>query len=495
MNGYVLFFSHSPQLCWLAYLANLLTSKYGIHSVAMVKGKENYKDAITLQAYKEVIDVTEPIINADWVDLTKIESKISDIEKTVGHSFINESVAMDRHYSGSSLNYRDVIRELGRVAAHIERLVAKRGYPLIVIGEPNISSTRLAHMIFNDVPTCYIYQLTKVGKRIYFDYSLGYDWAELGQVYNTYKKEGVPDNIMAQAELLFRKLTEKYEMAYDTNAFLASGGNRHQILAQAAATLGSLLKNPRRYFTKHLNIHHKLIRFIRRYFLYEIRSAYLKKNETVINSGVFDSYSVFFLHFQPEHTVEGVAFEYRNQLETAVTIAASLPCGMHLLVKEHPAMLGYRTITEYKGLRRAKNLVIVSRTVDNASLLKSAKIIFTLSGTVAMEGLLMGVPVITLGRVYYNHLDGIHYLAGGLANLPDLISKVLTFKDDHDHRTRALFALSAIITCSYPGKFSSMFGIKEMGENDNIIELTHAINSELVKLGLIHENDVTTKVI
>ena len=201
---------------------------------------------------------------------------------------------------------------------------------------------------------------------------------------------------------------------------------------------------------------------------------------------VDEKYASYFMHYQPEHSTEGVAFEYRNQVDTAITIAASLPVGMWLAVKEHPAMVGLRPLEDYKKLLKQKNIKLLAADAPSHRLIKNASIVFTLSGTVSIESVLYGVPVITLGRIYYNYFNGVHHLQRW-HDLPALVRRIL---DENAHGVndaaeKSIMALAAILTASYPGKFSSYFSLEEMASTENVACLRDALKREMESIGVL----------
>ena len=65
-------------------------------------------------------------------------------------------------------------------------------------------------------------------------------------------------------------------------------------------------------------------------------------------------------------------------------------------------MLGRRPRKYYEHLKKLCNVVLVPPSMDNFTVIRNAKLIFTITGTAGMEGLLLRKPVITLESVIYN---------------------------------------------------------------------------------------------
>lgn len=144
-----------------------------------------------------------------------------------------------------------------------------------------------------------------------------------------------------------------------------------------------------------------------------------------------DAYAFFPLQLEPEMGTSLFSGFYTDQLWLIAQTAKSLPVGMYLYVKEHPAMYGYRTRGFYTKLKNIPNLKLVSPKVPGLRIVERAKLIVTLTGTSGWEGLLLGKPVITFGDIFYNVLPRVKKCEN-INDLPALIRKQLATaaKDD-----------------------------------------------------------------
>ena len=115
-----------------------------------------------------------------------------------------------------------------------------------------------------------------------------------------------------------------------------------------------------------------------------------------------ESYIYFPMHVQPESSTMTLAPFYLNQVSVIENVAKAAPYGMRVVVKEHPQMVGNRKLEYYQRLRNIVNVDVVEPHTDNFKLIKNAKLIFTITGTAGLEGLMLEKPVITLGEVLYN---------------------------------------------------------------------------------------------
>ena len=144
-----------------------------------------------------------------------------------------------------------------------------------------------------------------------------------------------------------------------------------------------------------------------------------------------------------------MAFEYQDQVSTLRNILATLPADMDLVVKEHTPMLGYRPLEFYQELLHMPGLVIADTHADSHDLITRAAVVVTLTGTVALEAVLYGIPAIVLGSIYFDGFNGI-YKAQSLKELATLLADptLLAGATDAD----AVRALGSLLRASQPGR-------------------------------------------
>jgi hypothetical protein len=135
-----------------------------------------------------------------------------------------------------------------------------------------------------------------------------------------------------------------------------------------------------------------------------LRAAFDRESEAELPDTRFAAY---FIHVQPEMTVDNWAFEFHDQIAAIRNIAAVLPADMPLVVKEHRSQAGWRDASFYKELHSIPGVIVLSDTVPATDVVRRARVVFTLTGTVSLEAMCLGVPAILLGSVYFEHFDGI----------------------------------------------------------------------------------------
>lgn len=121
-------------------------------------------------------------------------------------------------------------------------------------------------------------------------------------------------------------------------------------------------------------------------------------------SAVPAKYIYYALHYAPESSVNGLEPYFVDQLRAVDAILLNLPPGCHLVVKEHPAMVGLRPLGFYRELRRRPGLVLLLPSQDSRALIAGASIVASVTGTVGLEAWLMGKPCLLFGRNFFAHL-------------------------------------------------------------------------------------------
>lgn len=113
-----------------------------------------------------------------------------------------------------------------------------------------------------------------------------------------------------------------------------------------------------------------------------------------------------------------------NQLSLIKEVAASLPHGHYLYVKEHPVNPGYFTYRELRSLQKIPNIKVLEPTVHSWDLIIKCAFVFVLQGTVGWEAILVKKPVVCLGRPFYSYASFVHNVYD-ISDLTRVISKAL----------------------------------------------------------------------
>jgi Capsule polysaccharide biosynthesis protein len=116
-----------------------------------------------------------------------------------------------------------------------------------------------------------------------------------------------------------------------------------------------------------------------------------------------ERYVLYPIHFQPEASTLVQAPMYLDQVQLLQDVAASLPIGVRLYVKEHVSNRGRRPLEFYQALRAIPSVRLLGPDEDTWALIRGASAIAVITGTMGWEGLMFERPVVTFGEVFFNH--------------------------------------------------------------------------------------------
>lgn len=141
-------------------------------------------------------------------------------------------------------------------------------------------------------------------------------------------------------------------------------------------------------------------------------------------------------------------------------------------------MLGLRSQRFYEELLSMPNVRLASEAVNSRELILRSQIVFTISGTAALEAMFYGVPAVVFSHVFHSEFEGITPVYD-LYTLSEVVRTLLT-KGLTDNRKSALAALAAMYAASYPGELMSLT-VSESGvlNEENISQLRNALIQEL----------------
>ncbi|MDO8861664.1 hypothetical protein Q6D67_08115 [Haliea sp. E1-2-M8] len=488
-NRYVLFFSHAPQIKWFAYIARTLRINFGLQSVLWVIGEQDRNLGEATGEFFRVVDIIQE--ESDFARFRNTESAtnyLAAYEEDVGCNCTNRDIAMDRYLSRARWTIDKTLVYAAGILWRMRSELATRGQPMFAIGEENCLQYRMARRIVTSPYVC-LYMTGHFSDRFYVEYGMYYQWGRCQERYISFLENGVPDDILIKAEAKLNEIVNKKRSPEATERYIESGKGSlsHRVsitrlVDSLRRTMNVLFSHRESWNPKSLPISSNNV-FLS---LFDLLAQALVKRQLekmVLKQIPQDrKYAGFFLHVQPEHTVEGVAFEYRDQAATARNIAAALPAGMLLLVKDHVAMAGNRPIAFYNELSNCANIKLLDHNVSPYDVVCNSTVMFTLSGSVALECMYVGKPAIVLGRIYHTAFRGI-YPAGDIRDLAELVGEVLNGNCPAATRNEAIVALAAMYAASYPGRISSQFRTDEMSSEANLKCIEVALRREIPGLG------------
>lgn len=178
------------------------------------------------------------------------------------------------------------------------------------------------------------------------------------------------------------------------------------------------------------------------------------------------------LHKQPEASIDVIGRYHENQLQNICDVWRVLPQGWNLVVKEHTNAIGDRSLFGfYNQISSMPGVIIVDEKEDSHELIKKSQLVITVSGTVAYEAALMGIPSATLGPVFFNKLPYCINISNQNFKSIDLVKISLLKGDQRDvYRFRCW-----LIDCSFEGIISDPVSNYDCLLESNITNVTKAI--------------------
>ena len=190
-------------------------------------------------------------------------------------------------------------------------------------------------------------------------------------------------------------------------------------------------------------------RFLKRLFEDNLAREY---GEVVSISKISEPYVYFPLNMQPERSTSPQGDVFQDQILVAETVAASLPKGWRLVIKEHPSQWWLRGKTRYSSARyrgyyrrlaRIPRTTLVPTFSNTFELTKGAQSVVVITGTPGWEAIMRNIPTIVFGIPWYRDCPGVAQVAnvdecrtalskvesGGLKSTPDGVISFLAALD------------------------------------------------------------------
>ncbi|SIS72744.1 capsular polysaccharide export protein, LipB/KpsS family [Phaeovulum vinaykumarii] len=155
-------------------------------------------------------------------------------------------------------------------------------------------------------------------------------------------------------------------------------------------------------------------------------------------------YVYFPLQLQPEMTTSALGGRFRDQAHAIETLAAILPEGVRILVKENPKQGAFmRGPLFFHRLRRIPSVTFLPSWADTHALTGNARFVASITGTVGWEAIRMGKPALVFGKAWYRNLPGVIEWREGLS-----YAEIAGVEVDHAALERAV---GALLARSHPG--------------------------------------------
>jgi len=144
----------------------------------------------------------------------------------------------------------------------------------------------------------------------------------------------------------------------------------------------------------------------------------------------------------------------------------ALPHDWQLIVKEHTNAVGDRSLAFYRELGALPNLHFVNEKTNSWTLINHARLIITVTGTIAYEAALMQVPSLTLAPTFFNRMNYCRQITWNeLNDCADLSLLCEDLKSEKDNR---LEFCQYLWRNSFEGTFSDPNANPKIMEETNV---------------------------
>lgn len=135
-----------------------------------------------------------------------------------------------------------------------------------------------------------------------------------------------------------------------------------------------------------------------------------------------ENYVFLALHYQPERATVPMGGQFGDQTLIVDLLARTLPADWKLYVKEHPWQLQpfgrgevQRSKAFYAAITGYPNVVLLPRDSDTGELVRGARAVATVTGSVGWDALCAGIPVLLFGGAWYRDCPGVIEVTSGAA--------------------------------------------------------------------------------
>lgn len=421
----VVFLSYRAEIPWADRLARRLAHA-DVQSELWIFGHQEHALGLATGAFSRVVDLMAGFNRQEVVGPAAggARSAAVALERALGETFVHREASIDRRITGcdhieiprADIRTRWTWDQLCGLCVHLDRVVGRlldEVSPKAVMVEPVLLPERLICRLVRsrDIPLLIPGFLPYLPDRLYFTDRLDAQWPRCTSLYLGESGETLSPEAMHSAAVTVASIRETATMPQrreDVRDFLPTAKLRFgpsrvtNVWCQwQEARQASRTGDPHSPYPELVTPWARLRRKVERAWL---RRGFDRWSSSELPVARFAAY---FLHSQPEVTVEGWAYEFQDQVALVRNIAATLPSDMILVVKEHRIQAGLRDPAFYAELLSIPGVVLVHDGVPTRAVIRASTLVSTLTGTVALEAMALGVPAVVFGDIYYEHFRGI----------------------------------------------------------------------------------------
>lgn len=183
------------------------------------------------------------------------------------------------------------------------------------------------------------------------------------------------------------------------------------------------------------------------------------------------------LQVSPEASINTPAPYYVDQIRAIDALRLAMPPDCALVVKEHWAGIGFRSMDFVRRLRRLPGLLVAKYTINSRDLILRASLTCAVTGTAAFEAFLLGRPGLALG-------PGLsHWALGGSRTTGSLRDEIAARIDKPIADQTVVERVATLLSVRYPFLFVSPFYPGEpMLRRGNMRRMYEALRDHLARL-------------
>lgn len=413
----ILFFDRCDLTRLYILLSNELKGKANIIHVAFSEqeakeltdaGITNYIDY--QKEFDSIVDTLEP---SDAL-IEEIDYLI--IKESNGTFSLNASIQSDRGYS--VLTYKEALKLACCHYTIWKKILSNQRIDVIYHEPASQFMTHIAAILCKSQGGTYITQTQLQGDKKGFWYldidGENFCCEEVEKKINYYREH--PEEIdLERCRSYISNFRKDYSVAFGD--IVNTSFSKRKLYYQALKNYIIKIKFLRKYDRLKNNINYWSLRnnkALRK--LHNLRDY--KKSNIVFSEPVEgEKYFYYSVHLEPEATVLYLSGGiYTNQIKLIENIAAMLPPGYYLYVKDHPHEFAYRKADDYERLIKIPNIRLIDQKIPGKRLIAESIGVFSIVGTATFEGLMLGKQAYCFGKSYYTPCSRVSYVE----NIKDL---------------------------------------------------------------------------
>jgi len=463
MSKYMFVWAHGSLIKWYTAFSEAFRLASSENKVILfVQGGEDVKTGKKYAVYNDVINIIDGFVYNPDLKITdlKISNNIVELENHFNDNFFWEDIKVDRF-----IRYKkDQSFVVQYLSYAVDKFIGhyKKYSPVLGFGESTMAIYRLSKRIFEKDKLPYLSAIvTRYFKRYSIEADWFWRWDEALVNYRKYLNEDIPKEVLDVVLPVYERIITKKQTTINFDYYKKNLNIGYNKLS--SNSISSIVQKWKAYQKLQdqkdelaNNVRYSQVdsSLIQKYARIKKAKQNHKGYKDLLTNEIPKNikFCSFFLHFQPEYTVDSLGKFFIDQNYLVKNIASALPADMYLVVKDHPTMVGARDVSFYEDILSNKNVFLLNDKIDSYDVIVQSKVVFTIVGTAALEAMFMGIPAIMFGKYAFDTTNTIS-LSTNFWDLPELVRKKLLEKHDPaDVKKHALALLAGKYIGSLDGQ-------------------------------------------